>query len=70
MPPSVETFTRQLQNLIAKFEADKGYYLSGQYSEAQARVDFITPFFKTLGWDMENEAGLAHHQREVIAYLN
>lgn len=40
--------------------------MSKGYSEAQARVDFITPFFKALGWDVENEEGLAHHAREVV----
>ena len=60
-------FSAKLEKLIAKFEADREHYLSKAYPEAQARVDFITPFFKALGWDVENEAGLAHHAREVIA---
>ncbi len=59
-------FSAKLEKLIAKFEADREHYLSKAYPEAQARVDFITPFFKALGWDVENEAGLPHHQREVI----
>ncbi|MFH1862771.1 MAG: N-6 DNA methylase, partial [bacterium] len=59
-------FTENLGKLIQKFEADKAHYLSKGYSEAQARVDFITPFFKALGWDVENEAGHPYHQREVI----
>ena len=63
---SIETLRSDLEKLIGKFQAEKDYYLSGDYLEAQARVDFITPFFKALGWDVENEAGLAHHQREVI----
>jgi type I restriction-modification system DNA methylase subunit len=63
---SIETLRFDLEKLIGKFQAEKDYYISGDYLEAQARVDFITPFFKALGWDVENEAGLAHHQREVI----
>jgi predicted type IV restriction endonuclease len=59
-------FTGQREKLIAKFEADKDHYLSKAYPEAQARIDFITPFIKALGWDVENEAGLPHHAREVI----
>jgi type I restriction-modification system DNA methylase subunit len=66
VPATREIFTQQLQNLIRKFEADKEHYLSKAYSEAQARIDFITPFFKALGWDVENEAGLPHGQRDVI----
>ncbi len=55
-----------MKSSFGRFESDRSYYLSKSYSEAQARVDFITPFFKALGWDVENEAGLPHHQREVI----
>ena len=63
-PP--EAFRSKLEKLIANFEADKEHYLSKGYPEAQARVDFITPFFKALGWDVDNEEGLLHHEREVI----
>jgi len=63
---TIETFTRDLERLIKKFDADKTHYLSKSYNEAQARVDFISPFFKALGWDTENEEALQHHEREVI----
>jgi type I restriction-modification system DNA methylase subunit len=63
---SLASFKQTVEKLVRRFESDRSYYLSKSYSEAQARVDFITPFFKALGWDLENEAGLPHHQREVI----
>jgi len=63
---SLASFKETVEKLARRFEADRSYYLSKAYSEAQARVDFITPFFKALGWDVENEAGLPHHQREVV----
>lgn len=66
MPTPPEAFLAKLQKLIGKFEADKEHYLSKGYPEAQARVDFITPLFKALDWDVDNEAGLLHHDREVI----
>jgi len=66
LPAALGTFTERLQNLISKFDADKAHYVSNGYPEAQAKIDFITPLFKALGWDVENEAGLPHHQREVI----
>ncbi len=66
LPLPLDDFRSNLQKLVAKFEADKAHYLSKSYSEAQARVDFISPFFKALGWDVENEAGLPHHAREVL----
>ena len=30
------------------------------------RRDFIDPFFKSLGWDIDNEEGYAEAYREVI----
>jgi hypothetical protein len=57
LPSASEKFLANLGKLVVKFEADKAHYLSKDYSEAQARIDFITPFFKVLGWDVENEAG-------------
>lgn len=65
-PATIETFSRDLERLIKKFDADKTHYLSKSYNEAQARVDFVSPFFKALGWDTENEEALSHHEREVI----
>ncbi len=63
---TIETFSRDLERLIKKFDVDKTHYLSKSYNEAQARVDFVSPFFKALGWDTENEEALSHHEREVI----
>ncbi len=66
MSASLASFKATIEKLILRFESDRAHYLSKNYLEAQARVDFITPFFKALGWDVENEEGLAHHAREVI----
>jgi N-6 DNA methylase len=63
---SLASFKATVEKLIRRFESDRTHYLSKAYSEAQARVDFITPFLKALGWDVENEAGLPHQDREVI----
>ncbi|MBZ5536564.1 MAG: hypothetical protein LAO31_11460 [Acidobacteriia bacterium] len=45
MPSSIEALKGRLQKLITKFQADREYYLSSEYLEAQARVDFVTAFF-------------------------
>src|SRR5579872_542668 len=66
MAASIDTFKSLLQNLITNFERDLEHFLSKRYLEAQARLDFITPFFEALGWDVTNQAGLRHDQREVI----
>ena len=55
MPASVEIFGESLQKLSKKFEADKAHYLSKDYSEAQARIDFITPVFKAFGGDVKTK---------------
>jgi predicted type IV restriction endonuclease len=66
LSPSLSSFKAAIQKLIRRFDSDQSHSLSKNYSEAQARVDFITPFFKALGWDAENEEGLPHHAREVV----
>ena len=48
MSDSIQEFSEKLQKLIGRFQAEKDYYLSGDYLEAQARVDFISPLFKAL----------------------
>jgi len=67
---SIETFREKLQTLISKFEKDKYHYLSKGYLEAQVRIDFINPFFKALGWDIENKAHKPPHERDVIVELS
>ena len=66
MAASPASFKEALEKLTRRFQSDRAHYVSKGYSEAQARVDFITPFFKGLGWDVENEEGLPHHSREVL----
>jgi predicted type IV restriction endonuclease len=41
-------------------------YKKSDYNETLTRKDFIDPFFKALGWDMNNSAGNAEANREVI----
>ena len=63
---SIEHFRSVVETLVSNFQSDKIYCLSKGYLEAQARTDFITPFFEALGWDVSNKAGLLHGAREVI----
>lgn len=64
------SFNDKLQTLVNKFEKDKTHYLSKGYPEAQVRVDFLNPFFKALGWDIENKAQKPPHERDVIVELS
>ena len=66
----INLFREKLYVLISKFEKDKNHYLSKGYIEAQVRIDFINPFFKALGWDIENKAQKPPHERDVIVELS
>jgi len=57
---------KEILNLVKRFDANREAFLSGAYSEAQVRVDFIDPFFAALGWDIRNERGFLEPYREVI----
>ena len=52
--------------LVKRFDEQKDVYLSGSYNETQVRRDFIDPFFKALGWDIDNENDYAEAYRDVI----
>ena len=46
---------KEIVTLVERFERNLPEYQSNTYKEAQTRQEFINPFFKALGWDMENE---------------
>jgi hypothetical protein len=48
----------RLHELVERFEREHAAYRSGQYNEAQVRVEFINPLFdELLGWYIENRQG-------------
>lgn len=57
---------KQLEALIAAFEKDYAVLKKPQYIEAQLRNDFLNPFLKTFGWDVENESGKTQFLRDVV----
>ncbi|NHN38947.1 N-6 DNA methylase [Pseudomaricurvus alcaniphilus] len=52
--------------LVETFDNNFDFYKSSQYNEAQLRQEFLDPFFRELGWDMDNSSGLAPQYRDVI----
>jgi len=46
-------------DLVERFQRNQDAYKKPAYNEAQVRKEFIYPFFKALGWDMDNESGYA-----------
>jgi predicted type IV restriction endonuclease len=55
-----------IQDLIERFERNRDDYVAGRYNETQLRREFIDPFFKALGWDVDNEQGYAEAYKDVI----
>jgi hypothetical protein len=57
---------KEILDLVARFELHLDAYKSGDYNETQLRRDFLDPFFKALGWDVDNTAGYAEAYRDVV----
>jgi len=53
-------------DLVERFARHRDAYRSGHYNETQLRREFIDPFFKALGWDVDNERGYAEAYKDVI----
>ncbi len=53
-------------DLVERFDRNVEAYRRSSYNETQVRREFIDPFFKTLGWDIDNEAGYAEAYKDVI----
>lgn len=57
---------KKIGDLVERFNDQIQSYKKANYNETQTRRDFIDPFFKALGWDIDNENGYAESYREVI----
>ena len=53
-------------SLCDHFEARIAEVKSADYKEAVARVEFITPFFKALGWDVDNEQHRSIYEKDCV----
>ena len=56
----------KIQELVSRFGEQIDSYKQADYNETLTRRDFIDPFFKALGWDVDNSQGYAEAYREVI----
>ena len=63
---SKEEAYSKIAELVERFSFQIDSYKKSDYNEAQTRQDFINPFFKALGWDIDNSQGNAEAYREVI----
>jgi hypothetical protein len=60
------TAPRIIVDLVERFDRNRDAYRAGHYNETQLRREFIDPFFKALGWDIDNEQGNAENYKDVI----
>lgn len=57
---------KPILELIARFAEHLDEYESGHYNETQLRRDFLDPFLRELGWDIDNTSGYAETYRDVV----
>ncbi len=57
---------KEIQDLVYRFAENRDVYCSSQYNETQLRREFLDPFFKALGWDIDNEQGYAEAYKDVV----
>ncbi len=57
---------QEVSELVKRFERNRESYRSSEYNETQARREFIDPFFKALGWDIDNKQGYAEAYKDVV----
>ncbi|MEO8398490.1 MAG: endonuclease, partial [Ignavibacteriaceae bacterium] len=54
-----------VSELVKNFKENEKYYLSSEYSEIDARRDFIDKFFTALGWDVMHDVQKNPYEQEV-----
>jgi len=60
------TVPAEIARLVETFERNRDSYGQGRYSETQLRREYLDPFFKALGWDVDNTRGWAEAYKDVI----
>ena len=60
------TLPVEIARLVETFERNRESYAQGRYGETQLRREYIDPFFKALGWDVDNTRGWAEAYKDVI----
>jgi len=56
----------KVQDLVVRFKEHQISYKKHGYGETATRREFIDPFFKALGWDIDNNNGMPESYKEVI----
>lgn len=56
----------EIIELVNRFREQYDSYRLPSCNETQLRREFVDPFFKALGWDVDNEQGYAEAYKDVI----
>ena len=57
---------QEIINLVNKFKENEELYTNNDFDEENTKIEFINPFFKALGWDVDNEEGNSPQFKEVV----
>jgi hypothetical protein len=49
-----DNFKAELTRLVDIFRKNLPHYKTEGYDESSLRTDFVNPFWRALGWDVEN----------------
>ena len=60
------TAPQAIRDLVDRFKLHEQAYKRSSYNETQVRREFVDPFFKALGWDIDNEQGYAEAYKDVV----
>ena len=55
-----------IKQLVDRFEAQRSSYQSARYNETETRRELIDPFFRALGWDVDNSQHYAEAYKDVV----
>ncbi len=55
-----------IAKLVDRYAQHADSYQQPSYNETALRREFIDPFFRALGWDVDNESGYAEAYKDVI----
>lgn len=56
----------EIHNLVKHFDQHIEDYRTSRYNETPLRRDYLDPFLKALGWDIDNSQGYAEAYRDVV----
>lgn len=68
----MESPLSEIKRLVDTFSANEAEITNraSEYNETLLRRDFVDPFFKALGWDIDNTKALPQYLREVVHEAN